>query len=170
MKNKSLIVIIIVLTVILAVGVALIFALGNPSGNPSTQPPQQDLPEQQVTEDVVPEQTGDEVTVPGADVQEPTENAEADVTEPAQETEPAQTEAPTEPPAPNLPTEPDTEVPSTKVMDYEWYHSLSGAEQAAFINTFENYDAFFAWYNAAQREYENAMTEIDGTGPIEIGG
>ncbi len=74
----------------------------------------------------------------------------------------------TEPNIPEKPTFPDVSdvtVPQKDKLTYSEYFSMSAVEQQAFINTFDSYDDFFEWYNRVLKEYEDAMTEIDGTGP-----
>ena len=49
-------------------------------------------------------------------------------------------------------------------MTYEKYIAMSPEEQQKFIQTFENLEDYFAWYNEAKAKYdeENAGIEIDG--------
>ena len=73
---------------------------------------------------------------------------------------PAETQKPTE----------DSNVTVTEMTQYEWYHSLSGEQQMAFMETFDNIEAFFDWYNAAKAEHQEVKPGIDiGSGNIDIG-
>ena len=49
---------------------------------------------------------------------------------------------------------------------------MTGAEQRAFQESFEDLDAFFAWFNAAKEahEKENPSIEIGGSGEVDLGG
>lgn len=51
-------------------------------------------------------------------------------------------------------------------MDY--YMSMTAEEQAAFINSFESYDAFFDWHTAAKEDYMSSQKEIDGSETIYL--
>lgn len=57
-------------------------------------------------------------------------------------------------------------------MTYEEYNALSAEEQQEYFNSFDNIDDFFAWYNQAKKEYEDAQDriEINGSSDINIGG
>lgn len=50
---------------------------------------------------------------------------------------------------------------STAASEYEAYHAMSGAEQKAYLESFESIEAFFEWYNAAAAEYEAAHPDIE---------
>lgn len=94
-------------------------------------------------------------------------------------TEPPATEPPTtEPPATEPPaTEPSTTEPpvtlppvSVGTTSYEWYNSLSGAEQVNFFNTFESMEAFVNWYNSAKAEHDALHPDVEvGNGSIDLG-
>ncbi len=64
-----------------------------------------------------------------------------------------------------------TEIPPTSVT-YAEYLAMTGAEQSAFINSFESTEAFFQWRNAAKAEYEaqNPDIELGNGGDIDLGG
>ena len=55
-------------------------------------------------------------------------------------------------------------------MDYKAYMSMTAAQKQTFRNSFENNDAFFAWYNAAKKAYDEANAPIpippDGNIPL----
>ena len=93
-----------------------------------------------------------------------------DPTTPTQEpTTPTATEPEvTEPEAPYFPEATGTPAPDKDEVTYLEYHSMSAAEQKAFINTFESYDAFFEWHDAAKKAYEDSMIEIDGSTPVDV--
>lgn len=195
MNRKILIVAIAVLSVILLAGVLAVLILQNPNHGPVAQPtqaPTATYEEPQATVEQTPE-----TTVPAATVEqvedpmnpaeaptnvdvdpdvilttEPTEGAETEPTQKVEPTKPVENQKPTEPTEatiPELPTEPGTVVPETETLDYLKYHNMSGSEQAAFINTFPSVDAFFQWYNAAKKEYEDSLTEIDGDTTLDLG-
>jgi len=93
-----------------------------------------------------------EATEEATDSTEPSEE-ETDPTE--EETKPEDTD----------PTEGDT------ITDFEWYNSLSGAEQQEFMNTFESVEAFFEWYNAAKSEYDALHPDVEiNDGNIDLEG
>lgn len=54
-------------------------------------------------------------------------------------------------------------------MTYEEYISMSPENQQKYMQSYENMEDFFAWYNNAKAKYdeENAGIEIDGS--IDIG-
>lgn len=82
-------------------------------------------------------------------------------------TDPVETTAPaTEPQETTTPTN-----PSVQMTDYEWYNSLSGEEQMAFMESFDSVPAFFDWYNNAKAEHEALHPDIEiGDGVIDLGG
>lgn len=57
-------------------------------------------------------------------------------------------------------------------VTFEKYEAMSGEEQEAFFESFEDPEDFFAWYNNAKAEYDarNPNVEIDGNGSIDLGG
>jgi len=67
-----------------------------------------------------------------------------------------------------VPNVPDVTVPESDQMTYETYANMSAEEQMAFFDSFESVDAFFDWYNAARKEYEDSFIEIDGSTPIDL--
>ena len=93
-------------------------------------------------------EVSEEETLSVTDVSEP-ENGETEATK--------STEAPTE--APEETTVPAP--PASGTTEYEWYNSLSGDEQMAFMESFESVPAFFDWYNAAKAEYDALHPEIE---------
>lgn len=66
----------------------------------------------------------------------------------------------------------ETQKPTNTIVQmtqYEWYHSLTGEQQMAYMETFESMDAFFDWYNAAKEEHEKERPSIDiGDGYIDL--
>lgn len=66
-------------------------------------------------------------------------------------------------------TTPYVSVPGHDELTFLDYHSLSGDEQLAFINSFNSYKDFVSWYSAAKQEYYDSMIEIDGSTPIDLG-
>lgn len=80
----------------------------------------------------------------------------------------------TTPPATDKEEEPDVTTPPTTdetVTSYEWYHAMSGAEQKAFIESFDSIEDFFAWYNSAKAEYEALHPDVEiGDGNVDLGG
>lgn len=74
----------------------------------------------------------------------------------------------TEPEVPYFPEATDTPAPEKDEVTYMDYHSMTATEQKAFINTFESYDAFFEWHEAAKKAYEDGLIEIDGSTPVNM--
>lgn len=66
---------------------------------------------------------------------------------------------PTEKPGPTA--SPD---PGLKYIDYETYKAMKPSEQREYMESFNDMDAFFEWYNTAKDKYEkeNPSIEIDG--------
>ena len=124
-------------------------------------------------------ETGPAETSEAAVTTEPTETVKpAETVKPTQATEPGGTTEPTEdnswieevPKDTRPPIEitlPDETQPYTS---YEQYMDMSGEEQEAFFDSFENEKDFFDWFNAAKAEYEKAHPPviIDGSTNIEI--
>ena len=52
----------------------------------------------------------------------------------------------------------DTTAPA--LLTYEEYMSLSGAEQMAYYNSFDNPDDFFNWFNVAKTEYDEKQNKV----------
>ena len=75
---------------------------------------------------------------------------------------------------------PDTSLPTTQPstspsgpntsLTYEQFQALTGAEQRAYQESFENLDVFFEWYNAAKETYEkeNPPIEIGPDGDVDL--
>lgn len=178
MNRKALYAIIIVLALVLIAGIVFIAVMSNsgtpvqsipdtPQSNAADQPA--DSPNAVVTPDQPDApQTGDEPVTGGDTVVKP--NDETQPTEAAPTEQP--TEKPTEEPTgPLIPDAPEVEsVPEKDTLTYQEYHALSGEEQAAFINTFASYEAFFEWYNAAEKEYNDSRIPIEEDGKIDLGG
>jgi hypothetical protein len=57
------------------------------------------------------------------------------------------------------------------MLTYEEYLALTPAQQQAYYETFEDYEAYFAWLNQAKEDYENSkdQIEIDGSGSLDLG-
>ena len=55
--------------------------------------------------------------------------------------------------------------------EYEAYLAMTASQKTAFRNTFANYDAFFAWYNAAMEAHKmaNPPIEIGPDGILDLG-
>ena len=110
-------------------------------------------------------------TAPTTESTEPPSNPTEETT-PSTATEPEETTEPTHSETESDATE--TTAPSedtTELTDFEKYHSMSGQEQQAFINSFESIEDFFTWYNAAKAEYEAQNPGINvGDGDIDLGG
>ena len=101
-----------------------------------------------------------------------TETQIEESTEPTQSVEPTETAKPTEPAKPEetTPAIQPTQPSANEQMGYEKFHNMSGADQQAYMGTFENLDMFFAWYNQAKAEYEAANPPIDvGNGSVDMG-
>lgn len=75
------------------------------------------------------------------------------------------TEEPTTPS--QEPTTPDTALS----MNYQQYMALSGKEQQAFFDKYfsDNPLGFANWFRKIKQEYDDGRTEIEATGPIDIG-
>ena len=57
------------------------------------------------------------------------------------------------------------------LLSYTEYLALSPAEQQAYYETFEDYEAYFEWLNQAKEDYENNkdQIEIGGGGSLDLG-
>lgn len=119
---------------------------------------------------------------------EPTESGEAaehikstepqlNESEPDHPEDPAPTgPKPTQPSEPTesakLPEPTDSTEPSggdAPAKDYTWFQNLSASEQQAWMDSFENIDAFFEWYNDAKEKHEEANHSIEVNGdPIDM--
>lgn len=64
----------------------------------------------------------------------------------------------------------EPEEDSDGYLTYEEFMALSAQEQLEYIESFEDDAAFFEWYNAAKKEYDekNSGTELDG-GTVDLG-
>lgn len=181
MNKKILIVIIAVLAVILLAGVFVLLVTSDFGKEPAAQPPEisVDMPDEPdasnepEVESTAPMTQGNEDETPTDPSAEATEPKPEETNPPQKEekpTVPDETTEPTEATMPDLPTEPGTKVPESKDLDYLKYHNMSGAEQAAFINSFDSMDDFIKWYNAAKKEYEDSLIEIDDDTVLDLGG
>jgi hypothetical protein len=115
---------------------------------------------------LVPEEFWDE-TQPPAETEAPAAPAETETDVPEETKSPDATEdVPSES---QQPTEKPTD-PVVQMTQYEWYHSLSGEQQMAYMETFDSLAAFFDWYNAAKEEHEKLKPGIEiGSGDIDFG-
>lgn len=103
------------------------------------------------------------------DVASPTEapaeqnNEHSDVPETGEQGEDSDTDTVPSPTA--EPIDPDSVGHIPNSTAYEQYQNMSGEDQLAFMESFDSVEAFVAWYNAAQAEYEakNPAIEIDGS-------
>ena len=68
--------------------------------------------------------------------------------------------------------EKDTQVkdPAVEKLDYESFQKLSPADQQAYMEKFDNVEAFFVWYNEAKEAYEkeHPSIEIGGDGKVDL--
>lgn len=96
---------------------------------------------EQTDEQTTPQQTEEQTQGTG----ETTRPQEEETTAATEETTEA-TQAPTSPP-PNA-------------TAYEWYESLSGDAQLAFVQSFPDMPSFVKWYNDALEEYKNQNKDI----------
>ena len=62
--------------------------------------------------------------------------------------------------------------PDDGKITYEEYWSWTAEEREEYFNSFESADAFFAWYNQMNEEYNNKQDApvIDENGEINLGG
>ncbi|MBE7056437.1 MAG: hypothetical protein E7388_03220 [Ruminococcaceae bacterium] len=69
----------------------------------------------------------------------------------------------------DTPTPTATASADTKKLDYATYKAMKPSEQQAYMESFNDMDAFFEWYNAAKDKYEkeNPSIEVDG-GVIDL--
>ena len=60
-------------------------------------------------------------------------------------------------------------APGHKYIDYETYRAMKPSEQQKYMESFNDMDAFFDWYNAEKDKYnkENPSIEVDG-GVIDL--
>lgn len=94
-------------------------------------------------------------------------NNETEVTKDQQETKDPESTDGTEPEEPTVEaTVPDV---APEEMTYEAFIALTPAEQRLYQESFDDLDAFFAWYNAAKEKYEKENPPIDIDGPIDLG-
>lgn len=63
---------------------------------------------------------------------------------------------------------PPVKEPDTS-MTYAEYIALSAEEQQAHFESFASVDDFFAWYNAAKKEYDDEQSRVEVSGDIDIG-
>ena len=94
--------------------------------------------------------------------QSPTQNTQATQPDQPQSTTPATggTDSP-------VTGNPDS---NTVSLDYETFKAMTGAQKKAYQESFETIDAFFEWYNAALKAYQeaNPPTEVDSSGNITL--
>lgn len=64
----------------------------------------------------------------------------------------------------------DAGIPSDGEMDYESFHAMDPSDQQKYMESFDDLDAFFDWYNDIKAQYEkdHPSIEIDG-GEIDLG-
>ncbi len=81
-------------------------------------------------------------------------------------------ETPAEPETPSTPSTPSTPDKPNTSYTYEDYLSWTPAQRQAHMETFNgNYEAYFAWHNAAKAAYDAAQKDntITGDGNIDLG-
>ena len=130
-----------------------VFGDGSDTGNtqqstsstaPSTSVPGNSVPSTSVPGTSVPSTSAPGTSVPGTSV--------------------PGTSAPTTQPS-TKPAGPDTS------LTFEQFQAMTGAEQRAYQESFENLEDFFVWLNAAKEAYEkeNPSIEIGGSGEVDMG-
>lgn len=118
------------------------------------EPSQDDIP-QNTTEPEKPQETEPDNTQPEAE--KPTDTPETETTVPSTE-------------ATETPEENGGDSTGTDLTEYEKFHALSPEEQQQYVESFEDIDQFFDWYNSSKEEYEAANPPIDvGDGEIDMG-
>lgn len=120
--------------------------------------------------DTEPEGTDQEVTEPEETDGEQPDNQDDSVTPP--EDDPATTPPATDPTKQPGSTDDETTDDSAagQLSDYEKFQDMSPAEQQEYMESFEDIDAFFEWYNKAKEEHEAANPPIDaGDGNVDMG-
>ena len=70
---------------------------------------------------------------------------------------------------PDTPSKPADPVKPGE-MDYETFQNLKPADQQAYMESFNDIEAFFDWYNAAKEAYDKAhpSIEVGGNGTIDM--
>lgn len=87
-----------------------------------------------------------------------------------QETEPEETKETSSGKQETSATNPPQEQPAEALTEYEKFHAKSPADQQAYMESFSSIEEFFAWYNAAQEEYEQKKPPVEiGNGQIDLG-
>lgn len=79
-------------------------------------------------------------------------------------------EKPSEKPGSSQDNEKEEEKLDGKVLTYTEFHDMTPGKQQTYMESFNDIDAFFAWYNSAKESYEkeNPPIEVDG-GSIDMG-
>lgn len=73
-------------------------------------------------------------------------------------------------PAETEPPVTDATSPVTGMLTYESYEAMTEAQQIEFMESFEDMEAFFEWYNTAKAEYEaqNPAIEVGEGGIVDL--
>lgn len=147
-------------------------------GTPMTPVETTNVPTSQPAESVeATTQSTEATTQPTETTTQPTESetqpTEA-VTQPTEsETQPTtpSTEATTPATEPTTDATEPTQSGNSYATSFEAYQAMSPAEQQAFFESFGNYEAFIAWYIAAEAAYKESQdrNEVSGDGNIDIG-
>ena len=133
-------------------------------GTPMTPVETTNVPTSQPAESVeATTQSTEATTQPTETTTQPTESETQPTTPSTEATTPA-TEPTTDA------TEP-TQSGNSYATSFEAYQAMSPAEQQAFFESFGNYEAFIAWYIAAEAAYKESQdrNEVSGDGNIDIG-
>ncbi len=77
----------------------------------------------------------------------------------------------TQPSQPGVTEGTDAPVKDKWSVTYEEYNAMSGKEQEAFYNSFDNAGDYFKWHKAAKKAYEDSKNDIviGGDGSIDLG-
>lgn len=114
-----------------------------------------------VSETPVEQQTTDAESADDVAEEKPSPTTNVEEANPTVQTTPPNVEGETIVPTPPISLDEFGHIENS--TEYERYNNMSGEEQVAFMESFESPEAFVAWYNAAEAEF-NAETA-----PIIIG-
>lgn len=135
-----------------------------------------------VTSDTESRQEEDVVSVPeedsGDEFSKEDSDDESDFTENSEVIEPdvsVPENSETSEPEVSLPETSDSEASDSEasepvtLLTFEEYLALSSAEQQAYFESFPSIQEYIAWYNAAQKEYEDSQNKVEVSGDVNIG-
>lgn len=149
MNKKRILMITVIVVVLAGIVTAAILYLNREPQEPDVKEPIPGI-EDSIFDDDVPKT----IVTP----EPPKEQNESNTTE--ESDQPSESQENASQPSQEQEAQPDT-PPEPGALSYEDYNDMNGAQQRAYMESFENIEDFFDWYFEAKEAYDEAHPDID---------